>query len=1842
MRLKVQRRWYATITPTTSEILPHSTVRRVKVNAKPPSKSPPDDGPRLNEMNIQMLSIALYRQIFRSAEQNNVAATPTLVKSLRDDLLRHGIDASNPALLPDVDVKLPALRGANIEEHFRLIAEEQSEPYRTAVEQLPGTLPTPPTSWSRTAGWTRYDPVTGCATQIRFPDDSALLFDVEVCVTAGPLPVMATATGTAGCWYSWTSPLLVSDDGETDRITHYHLSQLIPLESDAPTEETLRRARVVIGHNASYDRARVREQYWLQPTALRFLDTMSLHVCVSGITSYQRAMLKSSKQLPAEDAGWSEQSSLNNLSDVYALYCGGKPLAKAKRDTFVEGSLADVRADFDSLMSYCAEDVRATGAVLQRLWPLFRERFPHPATLAGMLEMGSAYLPVNGNWTRYLTEADLAFEDLDLEAKHQLAQRADAACSLLHDAAYQRDLWLWDQDWSVQELKLKALKPGGKSKEPAKQTETPDVDENERSRLAKKFAPLYATGSRLPVRRPLLPGYPAWYRALCSKPTDPSDGWCPGPSGKLGTGMQIAPKLLSLCWEGYPLHYIRGHGWGCLVPFQYTRGEDFPDGVLPIAQLVAACPVVELKHPGATAAESTEALAQLAKNVEQTISRKDYYRKPSSSSTSRTAYTGSGVWCNVELEGCCHFLKLPHKDGASHRVGNPLSKDFLAKFSENVLAGDGRTAERVVQIARMLSYWRNNRDRIRGQLVVWDSDRDGAATSGAIIPQVVVCGTLTRRAMEPTWMTASNAQRERVGSELRAMVQAPPGYRLVGADVDSQELWIASVLGDAGTGLHGGTPFGWMTLSGTKAARTDMHSVTAQAVGISRDHAKVLNYARIYGAGQQFAERLLKQFNPTLTPAEARSKATKMFALTKGRRTYRLREQLREQYPGQPARSTAYEALGLARACNQPLVELFDGPHWYGGTESAMFNRLEEIAGSAEPATPFLGGRLSRALEPQPGTEDRFLPTRINWVVQSGAVDFLHLMLVCMRWLMGGNDGVGGCRRLRFCLSFHDEVRYLVPERYAHHAALALHVTNLLTRAFCVHRVGFRDLPQSVAFFSSVEVDRVLRKEAQHDCRTPSNPHGLRIGYSIPDGESLDVYQTLARLTPAERDIGRWDWHRTNRPDKKQPKKQKASSGKLIRFIYCRTNTLGIGEASSTTSQSCAGRAITAMLPGQRILLWTLTVAVGSIATLSGSDSSFTVLESMSYQQEDDWGGQRQNEGKLIATIFATINHIDIINGRAWPTPVILQSLLLYRTVRWFNAEPAALCQPGKGSFHSECAVREQTTDQLDWDGEQQGGYIIYGAVSEMGDYACLFDPTGTYLVMDVSNPAPLDRMEQVRQGLELIWTRRGAFRVYVHLGGTLYGYDPFRPVGTTNGYGALVQLQAGSSLPTMPPTDFAGYPVRIEVFRSVYSNPEDRAAAQITYTGPDVTARDLFCKVLNVTTNGSFTGALGRLIRREVDIVFTGFFIKDYFTREIDFTAGLYSDAVCCLVRKASRIPEALLPLYIFPGDIWALLCLLGLACACVWSVLRWCVRRLQPPAAGLWSRRHRLAVLFNLPRRLRSAGPARQTVQLYIDSFILLVSAPYLRFTRSGVERLFLTGLLLVSLVFVSLYTSGLAAVFVNPVYYPDIGTLQQLEESGMAIPVKYRGFIDDVFAVNYSRLMDSLRARMHHLQVKESMLARVARLGNIATVTRRTTLALDNAIYMTTRQLHMVPECPRTYNLAYVMPHRSVFREQFNKVLLRMVGGGLVDHWIEEARYGWTLRDWRVVQRMMESNFKVLTVLDMQFAFYVLAIGLTFSMGAIGVELVHFHRTFHQWSHQHQQPHQGKKAKATIVRK
>ncbi|XP_040895235.1 DNA polymerase subunit gamma-1 isoform X2 [Toxotes jaculatrix] len=924
---------------------------------------------RLNPLNIQMLSKNLHKQIFRGLEPEY--REEDVERSIRH-LQKHQLWGKETSLLSDVELKLPQMYGENIDEHFRMLAQKQSLPYlEAATALLQAKLPPMPQEWKWEVGWTRYGP-NGESQKVDFPEESALVFDVEVCITEGQCPTLAVALSPTN-WYSWCSKRLIEERYSwSNQLT---LSDLIPLETSINSAYAPKgrwKNRLIVGHNVSFDRSYIKEQYLLKGSKVRFMDTMSLHMAISGLTGFQRTLWMASKlgkkrglqevKEHIKKAGqkrdgpvigswdWVNISSINNLADVHALYVGGPPLQKEARETFVKGSMMDVRNNFQELMQYCAMDVQATHQVFTEQLPLFMERCPHPVTFAGMLEMGVSYLPVNQNWGRYLEDSQDIYEELQREMKKSLMILADDACQLLQDDRYKEDPWLWDLEWDVQEFKQKkvaASKKKQSKKEVEKEVATPlpvweedpgPPSEEEMagpcpSRLA--VEKLKETVDRLPKRRQHLPGHPGWYRKLCEK-MSADDSWSPGAS-LISLQMRLTPKLMGLTWDGFPLHYTEKHGWGYLVPGRKDNLNSQEENTGPVCPHRAIesvyreyCEQNSKERPeyldsshsddlvlmDSAVWEKVEELSSLESLTEENgvrMMRSGERKRNAQSQDSHQVpeesqchyHHGNGPYNDVDIPGCW-FFKLPHKDGNHYNVGSPFSKDFLAKMEDGTLrAGrSGTNATRALEINKMISFWRNAHKRISSQMVLLlrkgelphavnrNKEFDEEGQYGAILPQVITAGTVTRRAVEPTWLTASNARRDRVGSELKAMVQVPPGYHLVGADVDSQELWIAAVLGEAHfAGMHGCTAFGWMTLQGKKSQGTDLHSRTADAVGISREHAKVFNYGRIYGAGQPFAERLLMQFNHRLSQKGAASKARQMYALTKGLRRYSLSEE---------------------------------------------------------------------------------------------------------------------------------------------------------------------------------------------------------------------------------------------------------------------------------------------------------------------------------------------------------------------------------------------------------------------------------------------------------------------------------------------------------------------------------------------------------------------------------------------------------------------------------------------------------------------------------------------------------------------------------------------------------------------------------------------------------------------------------------------------------------------------------------------------------------------------------------------------------------------------------------
>lgn len=514
-----------------------------------------------------------------------------------------------------------------------------------------------------------------------------------------------------------------------------------------------------------------------------------------------------------------------------------------------------------------------------------------------------------------------------------------------------------------------------------------------------------------PAKNQKMPGKPRWYKDLSATKDGPIS---------ISVRTRIAPLLLRLSWDGNPLFWSDEYGWTFRVP--------------------------------------REEREQYVKNSKKECYMADEKTEP---------------LLRDDIHGV--YFKVPHKDGPTARCANPMAKSYLSYFENGILTSEYAYAREALEMNASCSYWISARQRIRSQLVVYEKElsvakgqEPGESAQGFILPQLIPMGTVTRRAVENTWLTASNAKTTRVGSELKAMVKAPPGYSFVGADVDSEELWIASVLGDAIFQLHGGNAIGFMTLEGSKAAGTDLHSRTASILGISRNHAKVFNYGRIYGAGLKFAAQLLRQFNPTLSERETETIAKKLYTSTKGFQSERK------------------------SLCKRKF--------WRGGTESFVFNKLEELAEQRYPRTPVLGAGITEALMSSYVRKGGFLTSRINWAIQSSGVDYLHLLIVSMDYL---------ARRFnidaRLAISVHDEIRYLVKNEDKYRAAMALQVANLWTRCMFAQQIGINDLPQSCAFFSAVDIDHVFRKEVDMTCITPSHHT------PIPPGESIDIHQLLTK-----------------------------------------------------------------------------------------------------------------------------------------------------------------------------------------------------------------------------------------------------------------------------------------------------------------------------------------------------------------------------------------------------------------------------------------------------------------------------------------------------------------------------------------------------------------------------------------------------------------------------------------------------------------------------------------------------------------------------------------------------------
>ena len=808
------------------------------------------------------------------------------------------------------------------------------------------------------AGWTRYSPLGESQGAVPHPLESAYVFDCETFVRGGNHPVMATAAS-AQALYVWLSPELWGGSGNP--------TPLVPLG---------RSQAFIVAHNASFDRARVEEEYWpLGDVPDRYwFCTLSATLAVAGCASRQQSMLEAmekpwkwltreEREFRREPPIWSSFACKRfRLIDCYnhlVAKPSGKPLLtdedKTIRDAFcVARSAPELRRE--DLVEYALRDVLYTAELFRAVWPLFRRATPTWIGLSSQYHQHRSRLPLSPSWSRWVAQVDTKYHELTEEASRVLRTATEEAVGP------------WQQKLRADIAQVTS--------------QLPDICREWDIRVTAKSTPRALIRKLLKAGKPMAELLPAtclheqsldvWLRQL---------DWTPIFGGQMAdlpewaskymigrTNLtlktQIAGLILRCRWMGSPVLFDREHGYRYVDP------------------------------------QTSE------------------------------------------------LLRVPHPDNGDGNVTNLFAKGFVSKPA---LSSSNPHAKRILEIGISVANWAQARVNIVGDL-----DRPGGPKTPPfmrgtmVIPDVNAVGTITRRTSSKVWtVMPGDIDPQKIGTERRSRVEAPPGFSLVGADFDRQELHIASILSDLENNGEQ-TPFTHDVLFG------DPYQSMADKIGIKRSPAKAALLAMMYGSG------------------------------VKG-----IVDQIRADYPDKPIA----ELRTIAEASLRYLKGDEVRGQYVGGAASAYFNRVSRIASQAVPATPALRTQISRAMcnygspldRPSRKYDRPPVRTQANWVIQCSGSDILAILLNAV--------STHSTVPYEFVLSIHDEAWFQVRSADAIEFACCLQRAHRATWQFFHAAVGLPDCPPERFYFSGVSIDQRIRKSPTASTTTLSHD-----GTAEPDG----------------------------------------------------------------------------------------------------------------------------------------------------------------------------------------------------------------------------------------------------------------------------------------------------------------------------------------------------------------------------------------------------------------------------------------------------------------------------------------------------------------------------------------------------------------------------------------------------------------------------------------------------------------------------------------------------------------------------------------------------------------------
>ena len=817
---------------------------------------------------------------------------------------------------------------------------------RGSIPPVPENIPKSPGWWLHGAeGWRSGS----------YPTAVTAVFDFETVLIDGkPIPVCCSVVS-RDRWWVWiwdvNNPQPVIDWG---------------------------RNSLLIGHQVSYDRSFLANEYNYEPTGSLFPCTMSMWLATHGFGSQQSGLVRSKREELDFVPDWLDETGAAGLDDIYKFFTG-RDLDKGVVKELVKGGLdwLNESDNFERLLAYNLADVKATFEIFCYLWPEYRAEYhnDHVKSIGDLmiyadLLHGKSWLPMSAKrWPTWYPENENRYQKIKAEIATSLRTLADKVLDSrlpemlgaenphcpIDATPYEKQLislgWVVNIGWftvypivekydvevsTPSKERLKELRQKIKKQDPRLKSYL------ERSvRQCKKHPkPSDSFKASFVLRRPV----PVWYNEKVLDDKHP-----------LSLGSRITPLLMGCTWLKHPLYWEEG--------WMYGKGEQVP-------------------HPEERGAKVS----------------------------------------SLFMQG----------------MGSPIKQGVLSSLVD--------TSE-VMKLLSQIRLWESFRKRfasIRTHNNVW-------ITQDTRYP-----GTISYRASGMTQLLPNKHAQDKegkhiysdkLGCSIKSEVEAPPGFVIVGADLNSQELGIFAAIGDALNGFHGSQPGSVMNLLGSKADKTTLHWILALKAGIEYGLAKNCIYGSIYGLAVKGLKDYFMKAN-VLMPEE--------------------------------------EATALAKETLDLLLGINDYGVLRGGLLSDSFNQVRKLAKAKVMRTVICGRKISKALR---NLGKDYMTTRVNWIVQSAGSDQRELVVVWMHWLLKKYN-----INARLITPIHDEFRYCVAEDQVEDFNWCFQLCHVLMQAYTVDVLGLDGITCNHAYFPEVDLDNYLRKSVDDPVHTLCNPEPLPLG----------------------------------------------------------------------------------------------------------------------------------------------------------------------------------------------------------------------------------------------------------------------------------------------------------------------------------------------------------------------------------------------------------------------------------------------------------------------------------------------------------------------------------------------------------------------------------------------------------------------------------------------------------------------------------------------------------------------------------------------------------------------------